>query len=351
MVEENLKIISGLKKFFQSAQLGYQNVEILDLSQIMGGMETLIYSFMCKYKKNGKLTEKKLILRMYTAEKGGKTASNEFEVLKKLRIVNYPVPRVHFQETTSNYVGKPFIILEYIDGVLMGAEMEKSLNQKDTIKSQGFITYFTELFIQLHQIKWQSLTDNPEQYLDDPKQNLTDFITWYEKKIQKLGLTSLKPILKWLWMKLTTIKSGESDLALNHGDFHPYNIMLDNERAYVIDWHGIRIRDYRIDLAQTSILLEMYASKDLRNNIIALYENKRGKIKDFPFFEVLLILVRFYEFFAATSFDQDSMTEERIKMFKEQSGPTSRAYSLLVERTGQNFPELEGIIRKEFHVR
>ncbi|MHA2175147.1 MAG: phosphotransferase family protein [Candidatus Hodarchaeales archaeon] len=346
MTQASSVLISGLKVFFQKNHSDHQNVEILDFNQILGGMETLIYSFKCKYNKNGKKEEKKLILRMYATENGAEFAQSEFEVLRELESVNYPVPKVFFRETSSNFLGKPFIILEYIDGVLMGEEMENAIKNDDSMKIHGLVNHFTELYIQLHEINWQALVDNPQHYLNDPKQNLVEFLSWYEKKIQKFDLISLIPILEWIQMKISSIESVESDLSLTHGDFHPNNIILADDTAYVIDWHGIRIRDYRIDLGQTAILTEMYASKDLRENFISLYESKAGKIENFAFFEVLLCLVRFYEFFEATTVDQESMTEERVNMFKEQSDPIFRAYSLVVDRTGQKYPELETVMKK-----
>jgi aminoglycoside phosphotransferase (APT) family kinase protein len=346
---EPLKITSGLADFFRKEYSSYQNIEIHDLKQIMGGYETLIYSFILKYEENGKNSEKKLVLRAYTTQSGAEMAKREHDTLIKLKEVNYPVPRVYFQIPSSSYIGKPFIILEYIDGILMGEMMINALEKNDSKRLQDLSNQFTDLYIDLHKISWQTLITHPYEYLQNTKQKLIEFISWYGKKIRTHNLTQLIPILKWLQTRLSSVQCKTQDLALNHGDYHPNNIMITDSCVFVIDWHGIRIRDYRIDLGQTSILLEMYASKALRDGLIANYESKTRKIEDFAFFEVVLLLVRFYEFFDATIIDEASMTKERVRMFKEQSESLTKAYSMLIERTGQQFPNLERTLKRMFN--
>lgn len=338
MSDECVRIKEGLTVFLSEKFLEYQKVEIFDLERILGGMETEIHSFTCKYLESGKKNHLKLIIRIYHSEHGFKYAIEEFEALHKLKMVNYPVPNVYFKETSSKYLGKPFLIIEFIEGVLMGDKMLKSGENRDFRTLQILIDQFSKLFVNLHRIDWRKLVNDKDQYLQNPKARIMDLINWHENQIKNYEMNSLLPIVDWLKNRMNSISFPKESLSLVHVDFHPQNIILNDTQPCVIDWHGIIIRDYRTDLGQTSLLIETYGTKEIRDAIFDSYEKQSEKIENIPFFEVLAALIRFYEYFEATTTNKrNKMTSERVRMIGEDTKAIKKVYQFLKERTGREF--------------
>lgn len=335
-------LIIGLVRFFQEKLPSAQKLEIFNVKRILGGMETEIHSFSCKYQENGKSMELKFVVRLYHSKYGFEFAESEFEVLKKLKTKNYPVPEVFFKETTPRYLGKPFIIIEFIDGILMGEKMLKSLEKGDFQTLQILVDQFSELFLKLHRIDWLILVEDKNEFLQDPKGLVMNLMNWYENKIKKYDMNSVIPVIKWLKSRMGSVNFPKENLSLVHGDFHPNNIILKGTEPYVIDWHGIRIRDYRTDLGQTSLLIEVYVGKELRNSFVDSYVKQGGNIQNLAFFEVLAALIRFYEYFEITTTSKrNEMTNERVKGFEDDIQAIRKVYEVLKERTEQDFISLK----------
>lgn len=96
-------------------------------------------------------------------------------------------------------------------------------------------------------------------------------------------------IIDWLQKEKANI-IGEK-LSIIHRDYHPWNVIVDNNKAiYVIDllWG---IGDYRFDLAWMYTLMERSGFEDFSQNALKKYkELKNQNINNFEYFKVFSTL-------------------------------------------------------------
>ncbi|MHA1974543.1 MAG: phosphotransferase family protein [Candidatus Hodarchaeales archaeon] len=331
-----------LTNFFRDHLPEVKKLEISNIKRILGGLETEIHYFKCKYETTDYKKDLELIIRIYHSQYANEFAESEFETLTKLKTLNYPVPKVYFKENSSKYIGKPFLIMDYIDGVTMGDLMEKALKSENPKALSELISQFSELLYKLHHLDWTSLVERGQLTQFDPKTQTINLINWYQARIEERRFYQLDPLIEWLHKTIDTVRFSRKNLSLVHGDFHPYNILVKNKEPFVIDWHGIRIRDNRTDLGQTSLLLTIYGSPDLRNAIVDTYVKYGGKAVDLHFFEVLAIMIRFFEFFETIyPDDNNEILPDRVQAFSTDFETMTKCYLMLNELTKQEFPQLK----------
>jgi aminoglycoside phosphotransferase (APT) family kinase protein len=94
MVSTGNEIIHGLLSLYAREFPSHQNTEIVDLARISDGWETDVYSFAAEYGPTAERSREELILRIYPGDNAPQTAAREYQVMKQLHAVGFPVPRV-----------------------------------------------------------------------------------------------------------------------------------------------------------------------------------------------------------------------------------------------------------------
>ena len=343
-----LLISEKLEKYLRKKYPKYKHVKVSDLQSLAKGWETELFSFKFIYEKEEKKFEEQLVLRMYPGKNQEEKTKWEYKVLTSLFNVDYPVPKTYILELSERILGKPFIIMDRIQGEDMGELFLAAAEENDQKSILSIISQLCRLFVKLHNVEWQALpleindvgAINPYYFIDSR-------ILMFERIINQSEIHMLQPILDWLIERKNDAYSERASIL--HRDFHPHNILVTKEgEAFVIDWAACTIGDFREDLGWSLVLTYAYTNKEISNKILELYEKEKGsEVKNIEYFEVLAILRRFLDVINIFKFGAKDvgMRAEAAEQIKETVFHMRRIYELLEEKTGIKIPELKKFIQ------
>jgi len=104
-----------------------QEVQVTDLTTISSGWESDIYSFAVEHGPAGGRRREELILRIYPADDAYDKSRREFHGMSQLHKAGYPVPQVLILEREHSPFGKPFVIMERIEGRVLWSLLVSSI--------------------------------------------------------------------------------------------------------------------------------------------------------------------------------------------------------------------------------
>lgn len=272
------------------------------LAELSGGWETVIYAFRTA-------DGRERVLRQYQGPEALTRSEIEFTTMQRLHQMGYPVPLVEVRETDP-----PYITMERINGGTL-----------DRVDGDFF-----RLLVDLHRLdaepfNWMGVT--PESWLPT-------IIGAF-----KAGLGDLEamfgPVADWLMANRPTV----ARLSLLHGDFHPYNVLVDGDGAtYVIDWTASSVGDYRYDVAWTRLL----TGAD-----VSIYEAVGGDpLGDLTYFDVICYTRRLWDFAGGVTggIESRGMRPEALAMMRERLGWYRGLYDRLRQHTGLGLAELGALL-------
>jgi len=351
------EIQSQLLSFYKGKYPSRENTKISSLTQITDGWENEVYSFTIEY---GKALERKyedLILRIYPGNDAPKKSTREFNGMKKLHEVSFPVPEVLLLELDNSPFGKPFVIMEKIDGRSMGNVLAESPDEK----KQELITLFCQMFVELHSLDWRPFapvftlvnqSSEPSIYeVGDEYAFIKRWFAHAQKHLDDFQANEFAPALDWLNERSIDVPCER--LSVTHGDYHPYNVLLKNDgAAFVIDWGNIEVADFRSDLAWTILLTSTYGNPQAREIILGEYERIAGdKIEQIEYFEVMAILRRLFSISVSLSDGAGrlGMRPGAEIMMKQNVSHLKNVYELLIDRTDITISKIERLIEILYH--
>lgn len=251
------------------------NSKIQDIKVLKSGWAGEIISL--KFKDN----TQKYVVKTYSSSKSGlENIKQEWKGLSLLYNANYPVPRPIMSDFLNE---KPYIVMEEIQGENLWT-CYKTLSKEDR---DELLERFVKVFLELHMLD-VSIVDK-ELVKASTASFIENEINEIEKLVEENKLECFTQIIDWLQKEKVTI-IGEK-LSIIHRDYHPWNVIVDNnEKLYVIDllWG---IGDYRFDLAWTYTLMERSGFEDFSQNMFKKYKELRNEnINDFEYFKVFSTL-------------------------------------------------------------
>jgi aminoglycoside phosphotransferase (APT) family kinase protein len=351
------EIQSGLLSFYEKkSKLGggreakdvseaplWKSIEISNFTKISDGWENEVYSFILGYEGTAGRKFSSLILRIYPGDNAHQKAAREFNGMKRLYELGFPVPEVLVLELDDSLFGKPFVIMEKIDGRLMGSIIAESTDEK----KQELIALFCSIFADLHALDWRPFAPDPSVYeTGDPYTFINHWLLYAQRYGERFQRSEFNPVLDWL--KERSLYVPCERLSVVHMDYHPYNVLMrDDGRVSIIDWTNIDVADFRLDLAWTILLTSTYGNPEARGIILDEYEQIVGyKIQQIEYFEVAASLRRLLSISVSLSNGADKlgMRPEAVASMKQSVNHIGDVYSVLHDRTGINIPEIETLI-------
>lgn len=318
-------------------------VQVKDLTCITDGWENEVYAFDLEYEANGASRREGLILRIYPGDDAHVKSAREFQGMRQLHQVGYPVPQMQVLEQEKAALGRPFVIMERIEGQGMWSLLARSPVQKQL----ELLTQFCELFVRLHALDWRLFVEDAARYeTGGPYALIDQWLREARNALRRFDKSGLADLIKWLEERRTTVPC--SHPAVVHYDFHPANVLVrDDGSAVVIDWTGLHVSDARFDLAWTLLLSYAYAGVKLRDLVLQGYERLIGaSVEQIEYFEVCACCRRLFDIAISLSLgaEKQGMRPGAVEAMKQQRGAIENVYSLLRERTGLRVPEIERLL-------
>jgi len=326
------------------------NPVISPLSQIDEGWESEVYSYDMEHGPEDARQKENLILRIYPGSGGYDKSASEFQGMQILHQAGYPVPKVFHLVQENSPFGKPFVIMERVDGGLLWSLMEAAQPEQ----MQEYVRLFCKLFVQLHRLQWRAYVPNPDELApDDPYFFVTRELSKFRSYQNRYPIPGFLPVSDWLVARADRVPCRRA--AVVHLDFHPANIIVQSgtdgkiNRASVIDWTNLSISDARFDISWTSLLTNAYAGSQLRESILQEYERQSGeRIENLPFFETAACVRRLYGILISvhSGAENAGMRPGAQEQVKSQMREVGKVYDMLFDHTGIRVPEVEEMLLK-----
>jgi aminoglycoside phosphotransferase (APT) family kinase protein len=348
-----------LQAYYTQAFPGRQAVQVSNPVSISAGWESYVYAFTAVYGPTEARKREELILRIYPGDDGFSKSAREFRGMSQLYQAGYPVPQVLILEREGSPFGKPFIIMERINGQVLWPILVNASEEK----KRALLTLFCKLFVQLHTLAWRPFAEGPIR-LDkvspyDLGNNSYIFVdNWlatYRAYLARFPISGFLPVIAWLEARRDQVPCPRPSLV--HWDFHPGNVLLgDDGSAVVIDWTQLEVSDARFDLAWTLLLMSTHTPEGTGENaawrdlILQEYERLAGaKVEQVTYFEVAACSKRLGSIAISLAYGPEKlgMRPEAVTMMKLRMGAIKRVYDLLRAWTGISVPEVEMLLAEK----
>jgi aminoglycoside phosphotransferase (APT) family kinase protein len=232
---------------YLSALLGAPGVAYAEPpAEIAHGWETYIFSF--KLAGEGLPPEwaQPLILRVYPGTDQGPKAEREAAVQRFVADRGFPAPRPLMVETDLSVLGLPFMVMERCAGETM-----LDLMTKRPYLGGRFARLMATTHAALHQLPVDGCplpADGPlvERWARD-----------YQSMVSSGAMVMPEDAEDaFVWLEGHQHVVVPEEVSLCHHDFHPFNLLVDDDRnVVVLDWPGAALGDRHSDIASTLVLL------------------------------------------------------------------------------------------------
>jgi aminoglycoside phosphotransferase (APT) family kinase protein len=285
---------------------------VCNFNFLVSGFESEIYTLQLQQSLS---SPRNYILRLFTGEGATEKLTREARALSLLQKAGYPVPALLLQEPESGILGKPFEIIEKLEGQALWPVLASA----EPRQADGLLSRFGILLAQLHKLDWRLFTENPDLYEKNPARLFDEILSQYRSLYTKYNLEGFLQIVHWL----DTHKHGILlQPAVIHQDFHANNVLLgSDDQLFVIDWTQFAVSDYRIDLAWTLLIMGDLGNPDWRKQISDAYASSSdGPIENLDYFNVIVSMKLLASTVIAFTFSPEEvgLRPQAVELSKEQ---------------------------------
>jgi aminoglycoside phosphotransferase (APT) family kinase protein len=299
------------------------------------GWESDIYTLTLDFSTDAPKT---FILRPYLGDGAIQKLIRETDGLRRLHQAGYPVPAILLSETDSSILGKPFIIMEKLEG----RSLWPVLAEAPSAQTSDLLDRFAHLLAQLHRLDWRPFTEQADRYEANPTAILDELFVSLRQLYTQFDVAGFLPIVEWLERHTSDIIVQP---AIVHLDFHANNVFLrDDDHLAVIDWTQITVSDYRLDLSWTLMIMGDYGQPGWGDRILQAYTlAAKRPVTKLDYFNV----ISYTKLLASTvislrdSPEKLGMRLETIESAQQQAPMLKRLSQRIQDTTGLTIPEVE----------
>ncbi len=329
------KIEEGLGAFFR--ELYGEEASVEGFEDITVGWETQIVAFTL-HQPGGEALG--LVARIYGAGAGGK-AEREFDVMRRLGSVGYPVPAVYAYEASGDTLGAPFIIMERVTGGTLWDVFFAGPRER----YGDVLALNTRLMARLHGIPPAKVLPGVRRV--GTRRRVLERVREEAKELDEHGLrAAFDPLIEWLTANAKSLT--ESPTCLIHQDLHPRNILLRPDGSpVVIDWSSCAVGDFREDLCWTALLAGAFIDEPLRRAVYDGYRRVSTRnLVDLPYFEAYSGLRRLADeaITVKAGATARGMRPEVLGEMEKNRPHYARVLSAVVEATGVPMPGIARLL-------
>lgn len=338
-----VEVQRGLKELYGWDEAGHGSSQTSDFRLLGSGYETDVFAFSLAPGFEGTEEARDLVLRVYAGEGASEKSEREFAAMRRLRAAGYPVPRVLRLQRDRSPLGQPFVIMERIDGVSLGASFWSAPDDQ----RPGFQALLYRLMAELHALEGSAILPEsplagsraPYGFIDHELSHLSSLLD----RLQGREPASLRDTLAWLIARRSDVPCER--LAVVHGDFHPNNVLVRADGLpFVIDWSNVHLADFRSDLAWTRLLTSIPAQPDPAKADLRVYERLAGKpVAMIEYFEVIACTRLLSSVLISLRFGaaRQGMRPGAEALMQQNADGTKSVAALLQERIGRTMPDLD----------
>lgn len=311
-----------------------------NLQYVQSGWECDIYAFTLDNHTGG---HRDWILRLFRGEDAAEKAALEARGLRQLHAAGYPVPEMLLVEGDETILGKPFIIMEKLDGQALWGVLASAVPPQDC----DLLDQFSRLCAHLHRLDWRPFTDQAARYEADPTAILDDWLAARRQLYADFGVEGFLAVNDWLEAHKNRITVRP---AVVHLDFHANNVLLCRDRRMaVIDWTQLAVSDYRTDLSWTLMIMGDHGQPHWRETILDSYARAaEHPVEHLDYFGVIADVKRVASTVISLRVGPEKlgMRPETAEKMRQEGADLHRLYERLRTITGVVVPEVEATLQE-----
>ena len=185
--------------------------------------------------------DRALGLRAFDTPHALARARHEFDVMRAIHALGYPVPRPLLYEEDCRFLGGPFLISSWVDGITLLEWLRRGFWR--LLSAAGKLA---RLHLALHDLPLAGPLAPADSFVERRLGEIETTIADYE-------LPELAEGFVWLCRHRPVAAQRPSIL---HLDFHPANVVVEHGQPHaVVDWSEADAGDRHADVAMTLVLL------------------------------------------------------------------------------------------------
>jgi aminoglycoside phosphotransferase (APT) family kinase protein len=260
-LEDYLRLTSRYG-YFSLVPEGASNIRVSNIKKMSGGMTNNTCSFLLTFNEKGFSQHIDLVMKAYS-EKAGLWSKvhhadedvrpyvREFQALKSLRSVDFPVPSVYLCECDSFFFGYPFLIMN---------------NEKVMQESVFNLDCFASTLARLHNLKVKELKIQSLRVPNDEGAFAKERQICLKHYLNETRhYRNLKKDFNYAinWLESNAADNNCPKYCLIHGEYHPGHALLTNDNILkIIDWESVQIGDPAFDVGYAYHMIKlMYNDK------------------------------------------------------------------------------------------
>ena len=271
--------VEAMKQRLESyLRAGFPHREALAVEQVERmpvGVSYETYLFTTSWNEGGSSLSESLVVRMEpeTGPVPPYDVRPQYEALRSVHGTGVPVPRVHWLETDSAVLGRPFFVMDKVDGETLLAAWTREPEHRPQLMED-----YISILATLHELDWQSLDLSTLTVPAHDRHHAENEIARWESVIEETQF-SPEPVLAELisWLRRNVPPAGRTTLC--HGDYHSRNFLArDGRIVAVLDWEMVGIGDPISDLAWHSMFMRILRENAFwpEDDFIRSYEETAG---------------------------------------------------------------------------
>lgn len=222
-------------------------VQVLNLSRKSGGGSRETWLFDAEWQQDGPTRRRSLVLRRDpTASLLDSDREREFRLLERLHGTGIPVPKVEWFEASSEWLERPFFIMERVPGEPTPPTFPSA---GDPVHRERAARDFLEILARIHRLDWKAagleFLPGLHEKLEPAAVQVDE---WQRLYVQER--LAHEPLLDLAFRRLTEALPATDRVTLVHADFRSGNYLLD-EAGHItamLDWEMAHLGDPMEDL-------------------------------------------------------------------------------------------------------
>lgn len=245
---------------------GAINVRVSGIKKLSGGMTNNLYSFLLTFTEKGFERRFDLVLKTYTefvslwfrtcnTNEEHRRYIREFQALKSLALVEFPVPQVYLCECDSFFLGHPFLIMQ-----------KEEVMQENVFKPDCFAVTLAHL----HNLKAKELGIESLRFpKDDTAFARERHICLKNYLNETRHYSDLKKDFNYAinWLESNAADNNCPQYCLIHGEYHPGHVLMTNDNGLkVLDWESVQIGDPAFDVGYAYHMIKLMCDNKNSNS-------------------------------------------------------------------------------------